>query len=337
MTEIKPSAPEDLEERFTAPSGWRWHTFEREEGRRIRFGSVFPNQGGAPDAIVVCLQGVREFTEKYYEVARWCVANNLAFWMCDWAGQGGSVRFLDDNPCKRHSTGFDDDIADLHYFIQEYIKHSSVHTDVGRIPMAMLAHSMGANIGLRYITQHPGAFECAAFSAPMVGIKIFQYLPNIFTRLLTSGFSIAAGKSYVFGGCDWGKRTERVKLSSDPVRSKIAHQWCEADESLRTGDLTFRWLHEAHKSCIKVQSLRNDLKRVKTPIVFATAEHEGLVDNKKTNKLFSGLSFADHITCRGAHHEILMEKDSVRQRFLNEFHALITEAIIERPERLKPF
>ena len=120
--EVKLSHPHDLEERFHKPVGWRWHRFER-NGRNIRFGSVFPKDS-IPDAVVVCLQGVREFSEKYFEVAQWCLDHNLAFWTCDWVGQGKSTRLLQDSQ-KRHSHGFDNDIDDLHYFILQYIKHSS--------------------------------------------------------------------------------------------------------------------------------------------------------------------------------------------------------------------
>lgn len=331
------NVPNTLDERFTAPTGWRWHSFERVKGRTIRFGCVFPNLGRAPDAIIVCLQGVREFTEKYFEVARWCVAHNFAFWMCDWAGQGGSVRLISENRLKRHSTGFGDDIEDLHYFIQDYIKHSSVHTDVGRIPMALLAHSMGANIGLRYMAKNPDVFACAAFSAPMIGIKIFGYTPNIIARMAIAAFARFAGERYVFGGCDWGRRTERVRLSSDPVRSMIAHLWCADNPELRTGDVTFGWLRHAHLSCIRVQSLQKQLNESHIPMVFSTAEHEDLVDNRKTLKLVSRLPMADFLLSKGAYHEILMEKDVIRQRFLNEFRALIQETIVEHPERLKPF
>ncbi len=162
----------DLETRLTQPEGWRWHSFEH-EGRKIRFGSVSPKDS-IPDAVIVCLHGVREFSEKYFETARWCLDNNFAFWTCDWVGQGKSTRYLK-NPQKRYNLSFNRDVEDLHAFIIGYIKHSSVHPDKGRIPMAMLAHSMGANIGMRYLAKYPDTFECAALTAPMIGIKAFRY------------------------------------------------------------------------------------------------------------------------------------------------------------------
>ena len=144
---------------FSEPKGWRWHHFTRATKgmeRKIRFGSVFP-QDNIPDAIVVCLPGLSEFGEKYFEVAQNCLDMNLAFWVLDWTGQGASSRYLK-NTHKRHGGHFEEDVADLHKFIMDYIKHSSVHPDKGRIPMVMLAHSMGREYRLAIFTRSPRNF-----------------------------------------------------------------------------------------------------------------------------------------------------------------------------------
>ncbi|HEY8189985.1 MAG TPA: alpha/beta hydrolase, partial [Micavibrio sp.] len=165
-----------LEPRFLQPEGWRWHMFTNPDGRKLRFGTVSP-KNRVPDAVVICLPGLSEFAEKYYETAHDMLRRNLAFWILDWQGQGKSERPLA-NRQKRHSSSFDDDVGDLHFFLMEYVKHASVHPDVGRIPMVMLAHSMGANIGMRYLAQHHDMFSCAAFTAPLTGIRATRFLPT---------------------------------------------------------------------------------------------------------------------------------------------------------------
>ncbi len=323
----------DLEDRFLQPDGWRWHSFER-DGRKIRFGSVFPKDS-IPDAVIVGLHGVREFTEKYYETAQWALDNNFAFWMMDWAGQGKSTRFLK-NPQKRYSTGFDDDIEDLHYLVMEYIKHSSVHPDKGRIPMAMMGHSMGANIGLRYLQKYNDVFECAALTSPMIGIKAFKCVPQKAALLTAYLCKLALGKSYVPGGKDWGKRKDHARLSHDPVRSKVHNAWCAHDPELQCGDVTFGWVYEAQKTCVRLQS-SNVHGEIATPCLFAIPAHEDLVDNKIAEKVISGIHNAQIIDYPHAAHEILMETDEIRGDFLKHFYALIEENIINRPETLKPF
>tara|TARA_B100001989_G_scaffold250742_3_gene228419 strand:- start:978 stop:1979 length:1002 start_codon:yes stop_codon:yes gene_type:complete len=326
----------DIEERFTEPKGWRWHHFQREQGRKIRFGSVFPDS--IPDAVIVCLQGVREFSEKYFEVARWCLDNNFAFWIMDWAGQGKSTRYIPSNPQKRHNGDFQKDVDDLHYFILEYIKHSSVHPDKGRIPMAMLGHSMGAHIGLRFLHDYPEFFECAAFSAPMAGLKVFENTPSKLASCATSICNTLMGKSYIPHGQDWINELPLADktLTADPVRSLIHNQWCKAEESLRCGDVTFGWVHQAHKSCLKLQK-KTFHGAIKTPCIFGIPAHEHLVDNNISLKIAKNMQNTTVHNYPESYHEVLMEKDAIRDDFLEQFYSLVNKMIIERPDTLKPF
>lgn len=323
----------DLEECFTQPEGWRWGSFERDidDGtkRKIRFGTVSP-QDSTPDAIVVCLQGLREFSEKYYEIARWCNDNNFAFWAFDWAGQGKSTRYLPSNQQKRHGKEFDYDINDLHHLITEHISPSSNTAENKQIPMAMIAHSMGANLGLRYLQKHPDIFDCAAFSSPLIGIKVFRYIPQNLALAATYVCKITAGKSYIPGGGDWGKEISKARLSSDKVRGAVQGKWCEADADLRTGSITFGWLYEAQKSCMEIQKPIIHTK-ITTPCLFGIAGNDDLVDNRMAMRITSGISEAKTINYPESFHEILMERDYIRGDFLKNFYDLIKEIIISSP------
>lgn len=325
------------QDRFSPPKGWRWHNFTR-SGRKIRFGSAFPSES-IPDAIVVCFEGVGEFAEKYFEIARELNNHNLAFWIMDWMGQGKSDRYLP-NLHKRHSTSFDDDIADMHYFILEYIKHSSVHPDRGRIPMALLAHSMGANISLRFLAKNPGMFECAAFSAPMVKLKVFKKIPAPLAVCATSICSFLMGNHYVAGRGDWCYERHapegEYKLSSDYERGSVHNAWCEADPSLKVGDVTYGWLHNAQKSCMQLLNPAV-YKSISTPCFFGIAQNDHLVDGDAIRWLANNMPNAQYINIPDSYHEILMDKDSVRNLFLEGFYKLVQEKIIQRPETLKRF
>ncbi|MBX2834792.1 MAG: alpha/beta hydrolase [Micavibrio sp.] len=330
--------PQALEERFTEPAEWRWHGFNR-KGRKIRFGSVFPKDS-IPDAVVVCLPGLSEFAEKYYETARWCLDNNLAFWVLDWMGQGHSERYISNHPHRRHITSFADDVEDLHYFIMGYIKHSSVHPDKGRIPLAMLAHSMGAHIGLRYLKQYPDMFECAAFTAPMLGLKVFNYFPMGSHKAIASLLNLYADKSYAPGGSDWREDVRANAgaghFSGDAVRDAVHNQWCIANPDLQVGGVTNGWVHRAAQSCAIIQK-PSFTKDIKTPCLMAMAGRDVLVDNKVTQKISHRMQDGRVHEYGSGQHELLMESDDIRGHFLDSFYKLITETIIERPETLKPF
>ncbi len=338
-----PSTPEpstggliESNPRFQQPEGWRWHTFTNPAGQKLRFGTVSP-KSRIPDAVVVVLPGLSEFAEKYFELAHDLLDRNLSVWVMDWQGQGLSNRPLA-NRHKRHSSGFDNDLSDLHYFLVEYVKHASVHPDVGRIPMVMLAHSMGGNLGLRYLIEHPGMFCSAAFSAPMTGIAATKPLPLSvavdISALLKEGFNM----SYVFGGKDWSaaERDTPSKniFSSDPVRSRIHNAWCLKNPDLQVGNVTFGWLHQALRSCAALQHTIKT-KPIEIPCLFALAGHDKLVDNTSTRKLAQALPHAKILELPDSLHEILMERDSIRDAFLNTFATLLSDNKIR--EKLKPF
>ena len=333
MSEIE--SPPSLEPRFCQPKGWRWHGFERKKGRYVRFGSVFPSNS-VRDAVVVCLPGVREFSEKYFELAQWCLDHNLAFWILDWAGQGKSTRLIKSNPQKRHSHGFDEDVKDLRYFIKEYIKHSSVHPDKGRIPLAMIGHSTGAHIGLHYLAKNVEGFECACFNAPLFGLKVFDKIPQWLGLAITSLKSFFAGSCYVYKGNNWEKRVKYSDLTSDEKRGAVEWIWAEHVPELRCGDVTYRWIYEAQHSCMH---LRNVMRKTppNIPCLFSFPGKETLVDNALAQKVIGYIPGAKIIDYPNSEHEIIMENDEVRDNFLEHFYTLVKETIIERPETLKPF
>ena len=327
-----------IEERFQQPEGWRWGTLKH-KGRNIRYGVSFPKDQ-TPDAVVVCLPGLSEFGEKYFELARDLNARNMAFWIIDWTGQGKSTRYFENNPHKRHSAGFQQDVDDLHALYLDYIKHSSVHPDVGRIPRAMLAHSMGGNIGLHYLKQHPDTFDCALFSAPMFGLQAFESTPNFIASGLTEIISLFAGRSYASGQSDWNEDMRASDgsdiFSSDPLRDQIHEAWSIVDPELQVGGVTWRWLHEAVKSCNKLQR-KAFLKSIQTHCIIAAAGHEELVDNKEIQRVCKRLPNANLLEFPEAKHELLMEKDDVRNSILDAFQTLVKERIIDNPEALQTF
>src|SRR5690606_1771248 len=145
-----------------------------ETGHTIHYGSVYPQRAEPPSAVIVCLGGLSEFAEKYYEVAHDMLDRGYAFWFIDWAYQGRSGR-LPEFPHRRHSDGFEADVSDLHKLVADDTKPAAVHPDRGRIPMVMLAHSMGCNIGLQFLLKHPAYFDAAALSSPFLGIYNFTW------------------------------------------------------------------------------------------------------------------------------------------------------------------
>lgn len=327
-----------LSPQFLAPTGWRTHSFTNQEtGHKIHYGSVFP-QDRIPTAIIVCLPGLSEFTEKYYELAHTMLDRGYAFWCIDWQYQGRSSRHKK-HPHRRHSDGFAADISDLHKLVADYIKPSAVHPDRGRIPLIMLGHSYGGNIGLRYLAQHPKMFDGAAFSAPLIGIKGFSFGSRVLSWIVRP-FLPFIGSCYVPKGSDW-KDTSRKNdgtdiFSSDPVRDTIHNHWSRTDAALQIGNPTYKWVIEALKSCAILRKA-STLQKIEIPVLIATAGDDSIVDTKATGRIAAKLPKATYLEIAGARHEILMERDEHRNAFFSAFDKLVEENKIATIENLKKF
>lgn len=304
----------DIDDRFRPPPDWQWGEFINSEGKRIRYGFVLPK--GKAKAHVIGLQGLSEFAEKYFEIARDMLARDMAFYMLDWCCQGGSERLLK-NPHKRHVISFAQDVKDLHQFISSQVKTDN--------DLIMLGHSMGAHLGLRYLSQYPNIFKSALFSAPMMGMQAVNVVPGFMRTGLISALDLVAHESYVFGGEDWReeKRSQYPDyFSHDEDRQAIHNIWCYHKPELQLGDPTFGWLKSAIHSCHFMQR-QSVLSLIKTPCTIAIAGEEKIVDNAKTKIMYENLSSARLIEISGACHEIMMETDMCRNQFLQAFDDMI--------------
>lgn len=328
-----------LSERFLAPVGWRTHSFVNpDNGHKIHYGSVFPQRAEPPSAIIVCLGGLSEFAEKYYEVAHDMLARGYAFWFIDWQYQGRSGR-LDKFPQRRHSDGFDQDVSDLYKLVADYIKPSAVHPDRGRIPMIMLGHSMGANIGFHFLKTHPKYFDGAAFTAPFFGIHDFKWPMRLLAGIVSYLLPVV-GKKYIFSGKDWHDAMRKGDgseiFSSDATRDSLHKHWSQTDPELQVGNVTFGWVVQALKSCKKIRD-PGFLKGITIPVLIAVAGKEAIVDNDAIREVVRDLPKGQMIEIEGANHEILMERDEYRNAFFAAFDKMVEENKIATLENLKPF
>ena len=136
---------------------------------RIRAGSVGLRFAHARPplarATVVVLPGRGEFIEKYAETTGDLLARGFATAHVEWRGQGLSDRLL---PLRDpgHINDYREYLEDLRAALDR-----CKELELPR-PFVMLAHSMGGQIGLRFLHDAPGAFAAAVMTAPMWGIRL---------------------------------------------------------------------------------------------------------------------------------------------------------------------
>ncbi|HPF77956.1 MAG TPA: alpha/beta hydrolase [Alphaproteobacteria bacterium] len=300
----------DLEERFLPPTNWQSGEFYNPKtGHNIHY-SFIPAPEQTAKGIVVTLPGLSEYGEKYIETARQLYQQDYGFFVIDWAYQGCSTRFKQ-NPQKRHSDGYEADISDLNFLIKNIIGTS--------LPLYMLAHSMGGNIGLRYLMQHPDIFTAASFSAPMLGIQDLKHIGWLVKPFLKALPFLH--EKYIPGGKDWHESARKSNgediFSHDPIRDQVHNQWCLANPQLQIGNPTFKWIYESLKS-ISVLKDQKKLRNITIPFLLAVAEFDVLVNNGDIEHAAKIIPDAEFLFLKGAHHEILMETDDIRNKFIDK-------------------
>lgn len=315
MQPNKPAPP--LENRFLLPSGWQDGNFiNPENSHKIHYNFILP--ASQPKGTVVVLPGLSEFGEKYIETANFFTSNNYSVYIIDWAYQGKSFRFKN-NTHKRHTDGFETDVSDLRYLITNIVQSN--------LPLYMLCHSMGGNIGLRYLLEHPNVFKAASFSAPMLGIKDLKnfYKPiSLLLKILTP-----ISTFYVPGGKNWhaiARKSDGTDIfSSDPVRDKIHNAWSIYNPQLQVGSPTLKWLQESLKSIGILQKPKN-LSRINTPILLTCGEKESLVDPNAIERAAKHIPNAEFLSLKNGKHEIMMETDDIRDNFLQKTLELFNQS-----------
>lgn len=298
-----------LPSRFLPSSDWTSEEFINPNNyHKIHYAYALPQE--KTKGVIVTLPGLSEFGEKYIETANFFLKHGYAFYVIDWAYQGRSTRFKN-NTHKRHSDGYEQDISDLHYLISNEIKTE--------LPLLMLAHSMGGNIGLRYLLKHPSIFKAASFSAPMLGIHDLKnlYCPvSILLKILApiNTFYVPNGKNWYY---DSRKNDGTDIFSSDPIRDKIHNTWSQSNTALQVGNPTLKWLSESLKS-IKILKNSDNLSQIKIPTLLACGDKETLIDREAIKRATRYIPQAQHLDLKNGKHEILMETDDVRNLFLEE-------------------
>ena len=256
-----------------------------------------------PAQSVLILTGRNEFIEKYFEVIQSFLDRGISVGIFDWRGQGLSSRTLK-NPLKGHVNNFDEYISDLESVfvaIRERLPG----------PYGMLAHSMGAHIGLRALVEKKIKLSFLILSAPMLDIKLslsrakIRWLARAATRL-------KLGKIWVFGQ---GKREFSARqfegnvLTSDPRRFKLVSRYIEVDPRFGLAGPTYAWLHSALESIEKLE--KADLGVISIPVLMLCASEEVVVSNAKMREMIGRISRGEIVTIPNAQHELLCEKDII--------------------------
>jgi len=310
--------------RNPVPGGATRGHFLASDGARIRYAWWGPT--GMNKLGTVCiLMGRAEFIEKYFEVVSDLRRRGFAVAIMDHRGQGGSSRPLA-NPRKGHVDDFVQYDADLEQFMAEIVLPDCP------APYYALAHSMGANILLRATRSRMCWFDRIILTAPLIQLEAdhtripasprlaeFLTLAGLGTMYVPQGNRIALDEQPFAGN----------PLTSDAQRYARTQEVLRAAPELALGSPTIGWYHAACQSMAQLTSPEFP-PSVKVPALIVASGNDPIVSLRAIEGFTSRLRMGAHVLIPGARHEVLQERNGLRDQFWAAFDAYIPGA---RPSR----
>jgi lysophospholipase len=268
---------------------------------------------------VVILGGRADFIERYFETARDLMGRGFCVASVDLRGQGGSQR-LTEKRLRGHVNHFEEYDEDIRAFMTQVVLPDCPP------PYYVVAHSTGGNIILRLIRTRNWFKKCVLV-APLIDLNYGAW-PVPIVRLLTSlAMTLRLHWVYLPGRRQTPLgRNDFVgnPLTQDQRRWNRDSAVLETAPKLATDGPTYGWLSATLKSIATLRGMKSS-KGLKCPVLIVAAGLDSVVDNEATRKFSQRVAGVSVIFIRDALHEILLERDEVRQQFLAAFDAFVEE------------
>lgn len=267
----------------------------------------------------VCLfHGRTEFIEKYFETITDLRRRGFAVATMDWRGQGGSARLLKD-PAKGHAESFAHHDSDLRTFMTEIVLPDCPP------PYFCLAHSMGGHLVLRLARTRVCWWDRIVLSAPMISFPGTDTENRIKCAITEAATLLGLGDAFIPGGKRklWENYSfAHNPLTSDRLRYERTQEILQAAPYLGIGSPTFGWVAAACSSIATVNS-RAFMDSIKVPILIVAAGNDEIVSTPAIEHFASRIKNCTRTVVAGAKHELLQERDQLREQFWAAFDAYI--------------
>lgn len=287
--------------------------FQTSDGLRIRWGYRPPPRSPTRGAVVL-LNGRTEYLEKYAETADDLHRRGWAVYSLDWRGQGLSDR-LTANRLKGHVGRFCDYLDDLAQFVDLIADHGAAR------PLMLVAHSMGAHIGLRFMRERRHPFACAVLLSPMLDIELPAVPRRLLRGYVKAAVRLGFGQAFVPGGAVYAHK-DRIfsenPLTSDPERFQRRVAEIAANPRLALGGVTYGWLNAAFNSIDRVAA-PGFARGLALPLLIVRAAEDRIVSRWAQARFCRQAPDCRRVDIPGARHELLLETDACRRLLWQAF------------------
>lgn len=282
--------------------------FEALDGKKIHY--VF-YKADMPKASITVAHGFTESTEKFREMTYYFLKMGLNVFLLDHRGHGLSHRHNDD-PEVIHIKYFDQYVDDLHSYVKKVVRPNS-----DGLPLYLYSHSMGGAVSVRHMQKHPGVFEKAVLSAPMIKARTAGLPGSVVSFLSRTFILLGKEKSKVIGykGFNPGRTYEESHDTSEE-RFKYYHQKRIENTCYQTAAPSYRWVNEAVMISKKLlDGKRNSV--IKAKVLLCQPEEDSSVYSDVQDDFIKTVNGGRLVSFTKCKHEIYMSVDETVKEYLD--------------------
>ena len=277
------------------------------DGNEIHY-ELYPLAGA--EGGVVISHGFTESAEKFREMIYNFLQMQFSVYIVDHRGHGKSYRRNPDDPETVSVKAFDEYVEDLAIFVDTLVKPKN-----GALPLYLYAHSMGGAIAVQFLQTHPGVFQKAVLSAPMIQAQM-PIPPAVTTAMCNFFIGIGKGDKRVFvhKGFDPAYSYDQSHDTSK-ARFDYYHAKRKANRHLQTASASYRWVRES----VRVAKRNLDPARcakITIPVLLCQPEVDTSVISEKENEFISLIPDGRLVQFRDCRHEIYAAVDSTVFEYL---------------------
>lgn len=257
------------------------------------------------DKLLIVLPGKGEPVIKYAETIKDFFDEGYSILAVEHRGQGESDRVLDNTEATyvRYFSNYVLDLGNILDKVFREYRHKQNY---------LLGHSMGAAIAARFVQQFPlFSIDKLILVSPLIRMNTKPYPYSLARAIVWTENTLGRGRSYAIGE---GPFDENYAFEGNTVTSSFERfEWSRNvirdNPNLRVGGVSNRWVLETVRASEKIIK---EARLISIPTLIIQAANDRIVQRDFSEKICKKIPRCSGIIILGAKHEILQEKDDIR-------------------------
>lgn len=299
------------------PDGAVVGTVVTPDGVRLRY-ARWRSTARRSQGTVCLLQGRAESIEKYFETVGDLRRRGFTVASFDWRGQGGSDRRLG-NRLKAHVDSYGEYDRDLEAFTQQVLLPDCPP------PYFAVAHSMGGLMALRAARDNRARYARMVLVGPLVAFGPTRPRQPVACQIAALMTAMGLGEINASGQAR--ETIGRIafagnRLTRDAKRFERSREIALRIPQVSVEGPTYGWLYATCRASREAMA-PEFARAIKVPTLIVVGALDKVVSLAAVERLAAEIRGGSQVVIAGAEHELLIERDSVRDQFFAAFDAFV--------------